>query len=79
MEAVIALAIGVVTSAGVWLVLRPRTFQVLIGLSLLLSVGQEPRIAERRGMRIGLKGVLLKLPLSQPLALIKTQDCKDKR
>ena len=35
MEAVLAIAIGVMTSAGVWLVLRPRTFQVLIGLSLL--------------------------------------------
>jgi multicomponent K+:H+ antiporter subunit C len=35
MEAIIALAIGVLTAAGVWLVLRPRTFQVIIGLSLL--------------------------------------------
>lgn len=35
MEIVISLAVGVLTSAGVWLVLRPRTFQVLIGLSLL--------------------------------------------
>jgi multicomponent K+:H+ antiporter subunit C len=35
MEVVVSLAIGVLASAGVWLVLRPRTFQVLIGLSLL--------------------------------------------
>ncbi len=35
MELVISLAIGMLASAGVWLVLRPRTFQVLIGLSLL--------------------------------------------
>lgn len=35
MEVVISLAIGVMAGAGVWLVLRPRTFQVLIGLSLL--------------------------------------------
>jgi multicomponent K+:H+ antiporter subunit C len=35
MEIVISLAIGVLASAGVWLVLRPRTFQVLVGLSLL--------------------------------------------
>jgi len=35
MEAIIALGIGVLTAAGVWLVLRPRTFQVLIGLTLL--------------------------------------------
>jgi len=35
MEVVVALAIGVLTAAGVWLLLRPRTFQVIIGLSLL--------------------------------------------
>jgi multicomponent K+:H+ antiporter subunit C len=35
MEIVISLAVGVLVAAGVWLVLRPRTFQVLIGLSLL--------------------------------------------
>ncbi len=35
MEIVVSLAIGVLVAAGVWLVLRPRTYQVLIGLSLL--------------------------------------------
>ena len=35
MEIILSLAIGVLVAAGVWLVLRPRTFQVLIGLSLL--------------------------------------------
>lgn len=35
MEVIYALAIGVLTSAGVWLLLRPRTFQVIIGLALL--------------------------------------------
>jgi multicomponent K+:H+ antiporter subunit C len=35
MEVVYALAIGVLAGSGVWLLLRPRTFQVLIGLSLL--------------------------------------------
>jgi multicomponent K+:H+ antiporter subunit C len=35
MEAVYAFAIGVLTGSGVWLLLRPRTFQVLIGLALL--------------------------------------------
>jgi multicomponent K+:H+ antiporter subunit C len=35
MEAVVSLAIGLLAGAGIWLVLRPRTFQVLIGLSLL--------------------------------------------
>jgi multicomponent K+:H+ antiporter subunit C len=35
MEIVYAIAVGVLASCGVWLVLRPRTFQVIIGLSLL--------------------------------------------
>jgi len=35
MEAVLALVIGVLGASGVWLVLRPRTFQVVMGLSLL--------------------------------------------
>jgi multicomponent K+:H+ antiporter subunit C len=34
MELVLALGIGVLTASGVWLLLRPRTFQVIIGLSL---------------------------------------------
>lgn len=57
METVYALAIGVLTASGVWLLLRPRTFQVIIGLSLLsyavnlfifamgrLTVGRSPII-----------------------------------
>ena len=35
MELVLAIGIGVLTSCGVFLMLRPRTFQVIIGLSLL--------------------------------------------
>ncbi|ACI92331.1 Na(+)/H(+) antiporter subunit C [Afipia carboxidovorans OM5] len=35
MEIILALSIGVLTSSGVWLIFRPRTFQVIIGLSLL--------------------------------------------
>lgn len=35
MEAVLALVIGVLGGAGVWLVLRPRTFQLIMGLALL--------------------------------------------
>jgi multicomponent K+:H+ antiporter subunit C len=34
MELILSLAIGVLTGSGVWLLLRPRTFQVVIGLSL---------------------------------------------
>jgi multicomponent K+:H+ antiporter subunit C len=35
MEMILALAIGVLAASGVWLILRPRTFQVIVGLSLL--------------------------------------------
>ncbi len=35
MEILLALVIGVLGGAGVWLVLRPRTFQVIMGLTLL--------------------------------------------
>ncbi len=35
MELVLALGIGVLTGSGIWLILRPRSFQVVIGLSLL--------------------------------------------
>jgi multicomponent K+:H+ antiporter subunit C len=35
MEIVFALAIGALGGSGVWLLLRPRTFQVIVGLSLL--------------------------------------------
>ena len=35
MEIILALGIGMLAGSGVWLILRPRTFQVIIGLSLL--------------------------------------------
>jgi multicomponent K+:H+ antiporter subunit C len=35
MEIIFALAIGVLSGSGVWLLLRPRTFQVIMGLALL--------------------------------------------
>jgi multicomponent K+:H+ antiporter subunit C len=35
MELIVALGIGVLAGCGVWLLLRPRTFQVITGLSLL--------------------------------------------
>ncbi|UXN03790.1 MULTISPECIES: Na+/H+ antiporter subunit C [unclassified Bartonella] len=35
MEIILALAIGILGGSGIWLLLRPRTFQVIIGLSLL--------------------------------------------
>ena len=35
MELVLSLAIGVLVGSGVWLILRPRSFQVIVGLCLL--------------------------------------------
>ena len=35
MEIVLALAIGVLAGSGVYLLLRPRTFQVIMGLTLI--------------------------------------------
>jgi multicomponent K+:H+ antiporter subunit C len=35
MEMVVALSIGVLAGSGIWLLLRPRTFQVIIGMALL--------------------------------------------
>lgn len=57
MEIVLALAIGVLTASGVWLVLRPRTFQVLIGLTLL-SYAVNLFIFSTGGLRIGAEPVL---------------------
>ena len=46
MEIVYALAIGVLTGSGVWLLLRPRTFQVIIGFSLVSSTAVEPLVED---------------------------------
>jgi multicomponent K+:H+ antiporter subunit C len=59
MERVLALAIGVLTGSGVWLLLRPRTFQVIMGLTLIsyavnlfifsmgrLAIDKEPILVE---------------------------------
>ena len=35
MELILSLGIGALAGSGAWLLLRPRTFQVIIGLSLL--------------------------------------------
>ena len=35
MEIVFSIAVGVLGGCGVWLLLRPRTFQLIMGLSLL--------------------------------------------
>lgn len=59
MELVLSLGIGIFVAAGVWLILRKRTFQFIMGLSLLsyavnlfifsmgrLRSGQPPIIAD---------------------------------
>lgn len=35
MQLILAIAIGIVAGSGIWLLLRPRTFQVICGLCLL--------------------------------------------
>lgn len=35
MEIILSLAIGTLAGSGIWLLLRPRTFQVIMGLSLM--------------------------------------------
>ncbi|MFE3836621.1 Na+/H+ antiporter subunit C [Pseudogemmobacter sonorensis] len=35
MEIVLSAAIGVLAGSGIWLMMRPRTFQVIIGLALM--------------------------------------------
>ena len=81
MEIVVSLAIGVMGGAGVWLVLRPRTFQVLIGLSLLsyavnlfifsigsLSIDKEPIV--QAGLAASLESYTDPLPQSLVLTAI---------
>jgi multicomponent K+:H+ antiporter subunit C len=57
MELVLAAAIGILTASGVWLVLRPRTFQVIIGLTLL-SYAVNLFIFATGGLRIGAEPIL---------------------
>jgi multicomponent K+:H+ antiporter subunit C len=63
MEIAFSIAIGVLAGSGVWLILRPRTFQVLMGLTLLsyavnlfifgmgrLTIGSAPIIVGERAL-----------------------------
>jgi multicomponent K+:H+ antiporter subunit C len=67
MEAIIALAIGVLGGSGVWLLLRPRTFQVIIGLSLL-SYAVNLFIVIMGWVRGGLAPILGGAPGAAPFA-----------
>lgn len=78
MELILALAIGVLSGAGIWLLLRPRTFQVIMGLSLLsyavnLFIFAMGRLNQNQAPVI-IDGVLLEVaeyadPLPQALVL----------
>ena len=77
MELVLAMAIGVLFACGVWLLLRPRTFQVIIGLTLM-SYAVNLFIFSMGGLRTGADPVLRDLvgqldsyadPLPQALVL----------
>ncbi len=57
MELILALGIGILIGCGVWLLLRPRTFQVLIGLTLI-SYGVNLFIFAIGGLRVGADPVL---------------------
>ena len=57
MELVLALAIGVLTASGVWLLFRPRTFQVIIGLCLI-AYAVNLFIFSVGGLRVGAPPVL---------------------
>jgi multicomponent K+:H+ antiporter subunit C len=78
MEIVYSLAIGVLAGAGVWLLLRPRTFQVTMGLMLLsyavnLFIFGMGRLATHRPPIIDARGVsepaLYADPVPQALVL----------
>ena len=57
MELILSLGIGVMAGSGVWLLLRPRTFQVIIGLSLL-SYAVNLFIFSTGGLRTGAATIL---------------------
>lgn len=57
MELVLAAAIGVLSASGIWLILRPRTFQVIIGLTLI-SYAVNLFIFSTGGLRVGSDPVL---------------------
>lgn len=73
MELVLALGIGVLGGAGVWLMLGPRTFQVIVGLSLL-SYAVNLFILAMGRLRVGAPPVLPASHVADPLpqALILT-------
>ena len=67
METILAIGIGVFAGAGVWLLLRPRTYQVIIGLSLL-SYAVNLFIFAMGRLRVGAPPILEKGTVGDPAA-----------
>ncbi|UYO51864.1 Na+/H+ antiporter subunit C [Rhodopseudomonas palustris] len=67
MELIVSLAIAVLTGCGVWLLLRPRTFQVIIGLALL-SYAVNLFIFSMGRLKVGAAAVLEKGQMADPQA-----------
>ncbi len=79
MELVTAIAIGVLGAAGIWLLLRPRTFQVIMGLSMIsyavnLFIFSMGRISIDRDpiLRAGVEPTLQNYADPTPQALVLT-------
>ncbi|KPG01164.1 Na+/H+ antiporter subunit C [Rhodopseudomonas palustris] len=68
MELIVTLAIAALTGSGVWLLLRPRTFQVIIGLALL-SYAVNLFIFSMGRLRVGAAAVLEKGQAGDPAQL----------
>ncbi|HEY3533566.1 MAG TPA: Na+/H+ antiporter subunit C [Casimicrobiaceae bacterium] len=66
-EIVVACAIGVLTASGVWLLLRPRTFQVAIGLALC-SYAVNLFIFAVGGLRVGAATIVAASGSADPAA-----------
>ena len=69
MELVLSLAIGVLVASGVWLLLRPRTYQVVFGLALL-SYGVNLFIFSMGRLRIGASSIVGKGAVVDPAAYL---------
>jgi multicomponent K+:H+ antiporter subunit C len=65
MEIILALGIGVLAGSGVWLLLRPRTYQVIIGLSLI-SYAVNLFIFSMGRLRTGMPPVLTSAGVGDP-------------
>jgi multicomponent K+:H+ antiporter subunit C len=69
MELVLSLAIGVLVASGVWLLLRPRTYQVVFGLALL-SYGVNLFIFSMGRLRVGASSIVTKDRVVDPAAYL---------